>query len=85
MKRLVVAAFAATLSFAASAQMREPGTGPVAEHCQGDIERLCANLTHGNPAGGQRGAIRPCLEQNIAQVSPACRTALQTTGPGRRR
>lgn len=57
---------------------REPGTGPVAEHCQDEIVQLCEGLEHGGRA------IRTCLEKNKAKVSAACKNALETTGPGRR-
>lgn len=56
----------------------EPGTGPVAEHCQEEIVQLCEGLEHGGRA------IRTCLEKNKAKVSAACKNALDSTGPGRR-
>ncbi len=55
-----------------------PGTGPVAANCQTEIEKFCAGLEHGGRA------IRDCLEKNKDKVGPACRNALDTTGPGRR-
>jgi hypothetical protein len=56
-----------------------PGMGPVALHCNDDAATLCAGKTH------QNREVRTCLEQNIAKVSPACRNALNSTGPGHRR
>jgi hypothetical protein len=64
---------------AVSAQRREPGTGPVAQFCQTDIEKLCPGATHG------AGQARDCLEANKAKVSPDCAKALDSTGFGRRR
>lgn len=55
-----------------------PGTGPVAQHCQDDIEKLCEGLEHGGRA------IRTCLEKNKSKLSSACKSALDSTGPGRR-
>jgi hypothetical protein len=74
-------AIAAALACAAPAmaQRHEPGTGPVAEACQKDIETLCLGKEHG------QGAVRACLEDNKAKVSAACASALDSTGPGRRR
>lgn len=62
-----------------SAQRREPGTGPVAQFCQTDIEKLCPGTAHG------AGQARDCLEANKAKVSPDCAKALDSTGFGRRR
>jgi hypothetical protein len=80
MERYAMAlAAAAAIVFAtpAGAQRYEPGTGPVAEACQSDIEKMCADKEHG------RGAIRSCLESNKAKLSTACAAALDSTGPGR--
>lgn len=78
---LKICLIAASAAFAlpALAQRPEPGAGPVAAACQQDIEKLCSGKEHG------AGAIRACLETNKAKVSAACATALDTTGPGRRR
>lgn len=72
-------AVATMFATSAGAQRYEPGTGPVAEACQQDIEKLCADKEHG------QGAIRSCLENNKAKVSTACAAALDSTGPGRKR
>ncbi len=83
MRKTSIAVLTLVSSFAlaapAFAQRPEPGTGPVAAACQQDIEKLCPNTTHG------RGEARACLEQNKSRVSAACATALESTGPGRRR
>jgi hypothetical protein len=56
-----------------------PGTGPVAQFCQTDIEDLCQGKVHGG------GEVRDCLEANKAKVSAECAKALDSTGFGRRR
>ena len=56
-----------------------PGTGPVAQFCQTDIEKFCQGKVHGG------GEVRDCLEANKAQLSVECVKALDTTGFGRRR
>lgn len=53
------------------------GTGPVAVACKDDIAKHCAGKEHG------AGDVRKCLEAKKAEVSPACKTALSTTGPGK--
>ena len=53
------------------------GTGPVASQCATDIQNFCASKEHG------AGQVRACLESNREKVSPDCRQALDTTGPGR--
>jgi hypothetical protein len=72
----IAAVLAAT---SAPAQRYEPGTGPVAEACQQDIETSCRGKEHG------RGEIRACLEGSKAKVSAACAAALDSTGTGSRR
>jgi hypothetical protein len=73
---IAIAAFALVLSAgAASAQ-----TGPVATACKEDIAKLCADKKHD-------GEVRACLEAAKDKVSPACKTALETTrgGMGKKR
>lgn len=53
------------------------GTGPVAAACSAEIGKLCAGKEHGG------GAVRRCLEENRDKLSAACKSALDTTGPGR--
>ena len=68
-----------TASFAVVAPaLAQMGNGPVATACQQDIEKFCAGKEHG------QGAVRACLESNKANVSTACASALDSTGPGRR-
>jgi len=69
----VTACFLAVAAFAAAASAQ---TGPVATACRDDIARLCAGKAHD-------GDVRICLETNYDKVSPACKTALDTTGGGR--
>ncbi len=78
---IAVVTLTAGLAFASSAfaQRPAPGSGPVAAACQDDIQKLCRGLEHG------RGAVRACLETNKAKVSPACASALESTGGGPRR
>ncbi len=52
------------------------GAGPVAAQCKDDIAKFCADKSHGG------GDVRACLAAKTADVSPACKTALDTTGPG---
>ncbi|MEQ1715359.1 MAG: cysteine rich repeat-containing protein [Hyphomicrobium sp.] len=51
--------------------------GPVATACKDDISKHCAGKEHG------QGEVRACLEANKDKVSAACKTALDTTGPGK--
>jgi len=73
-KRIAVAACLAALAMPMAALAQ--GQGPVATACQEDIPKLCAGLEHG------QGAVRKCLEANKEKVSPGCKTALESTGPG---
>ena len=72
------AAAALTLSLTAGALAQGPGQGPVASACVDDIAKFCADKEHG------QGKVRACLEANKDKVSEACKTALDTTGPGHR-
>ncbi len=51
--------------------------GPVASACSDEIKTYCAGKQHA------RREIRMCLEANKDKVSAACKTALETTGPGK--
>lgn len=53
------------------------GQGPVASACKAEIEKLCAGKQHGG------GDVRACLEGKKAEVSAACKSALDSTGPGK--
>lgn len=53
-----------------------PGAGPVAAQCSDDIAKFCADKSHGG------GDVRACLVTKKAEVSAACKAALDTTGPG---
>lgn len=70
---------ALTLTLATGALAQGPGQGPVASACAGEIVKYCAGKEHG------QGKIRACLEANKDKVSAACKTALDNTGPGRRK
>ena len=50
-------------------------TDPVksARECKSDVERLCRGLR----PGGQR--IIRCLKEGVAELSPACSSALKST------
>lgn len=50
--------------------------GPVATACKEDIPTFYAGKEHG------QGEVRACLEASKEKVSTACKTALETTGPG---
>lgn len=67
-----MAAVVALMTSAAFAQQ-----GPVATACKDDIPKYCAGKEHG------QGDVRACLEANKEKVSAACKTALDTTGPGK--
>ncbi len=71
---MIIAAAAAFGSLAVAAAQ----SGPVAKNCKEDIPQFCAGLPHD-------GSVRHCLESNYDKVSAACKHALDTTGPGRRR
>lgn len=71
---LAIAAFAT-----GAAAQRGDGSGPVATACQDDIAKYCSDKSHGDRS------VRTCLEANKDKVAEACRTALDTTGPGRGR
>ena len=53
-----------------------PGQGPVITQCKQDIGKFCAGKQH-------QGDVRACLEAKQAEVTPACKTALDTTKKGR--
>jgi hypothetical protein len=53
-----------------------PGQGPVITQCKEDIAKFCAGKQH-------QGEVRACLEAKQAEVTRACKTALDTTRPGR--
>lgn len=76
MLKLSTSAFAAAL-LAVSAAGAAAQQGPVATACKDDIAKLCAGKSH------QNREVRNCLEQNKDKVTAACKTALDTTGPGK--
>lgn len=43
---------------------------PVQKACKADFKKLCRKVKQGN------GRIIKCLQENSAQLSPACKTAL---------
>ena len=51
--------------------------GPVAMACKDDIAKYCAGKEHG------KGEVRACLEAAKDRVTDECKTALDTTGPGK--
>ena len=53
-------------------------TGPVAKNCAADITKYCPGKGH------TAGQTRSCLEANRTKVSAKCRSALDSTGGGRR-
>lgn len=73
MRRLLISGAMAltTISNAAAQQ------GPVASACAVEMEKLCAGKSH------VQREMRNCLEDNKDKVSAACKTALETTGPGK--
>lgn len=74
-KPAAVAIAFATLVLPPSARAQK---GPVASACKDEIAKFCADKQHG------QGQIRACLEGHKDQASAACKTALDTTGPGKR-
>jgi Cysteine rich repeat len=77
--RASLAAATLTLALATGAVAQGAGQGPVGQNCTEDIAKFCAGKEHGG------GEVRACLEANKDKVSDACKTALDTTGPGRGR
>lgn len=75
-RTLAAATCLAVAALTTSAAAQGQGQGPVATACKDEIATFCAGLEHG------QGAVRKCLESNKEKVSPACKTALETTGPG---
>ena len=73
----IILASAASLAIALPAMAQGTGTGPVGRQCAEDIKKYCAGMQHGS------GEIRACLEGKKAEVSAACKEALDTTGPGK--
>lgn len=71
LKRIIVAVITTLAATSAFAQ-----DGPVATACKDDIPKYCAGKEHG------QGEVRACLVANKDKVSAACKTALDTTGPG---
>lgn len=82
-RSILAAAFALAASpvFAQGMGFGQPGTGPVVRSCQAEIARYCAGVQHITPQGA-RGGVRACLASHRASLSPACRRAMDTTGPG---
>ena len=74
--RLTAIAAAMLASFSLTGVASAQG-GPVETACKDDIPKLCAGKEHG------QGDVRACLESNKDKVSAACKTALDTTGPGK--
>jgi len=64
----------AVLGFAGAAAANE---GPVATACKDEIAKYCADKEHGH------GDVRACLEAQKEKLSKECKTALDTTGPGK--
>ena len=76
---LAAAATVAALGSAlAQAPGKGPGQGPVIAQCKDDITKFCAGKQH-------NGDVRACLEAKKAEVTVACKTALDTTGGGQGR
>lgn len=79
-----LAAAAAFLTAAAAAGAlaqvsgKGPSQGPVIARCKDDIARFCSGKRHD-------GEVRTCLEGRKAEVTAACKTALETTGGGKGR
>jgi hypothetical protein len=69
---------AATLASAGTAAAQGRGGGIVASACAAEINRYCANVSHGS------GAVRACLDARRGKLSARCRNALGSTGYGRR-
>lgn len=76
MKISALLAAAAAVVIAVTAASAQQGQGPVAVSCNDDIAKLCAGKSH------EGREARTCLEANKDKVSPACKTALETTGGG---
>lgn len=81
MKPLQLVAWAGVSAIVATAALaqqpgRGPGQGPVVAQCQDDIAKFCAGKAH-------EGETRACLTAKKAELSAACKTALETTGPGK--
>lgn len=79
--KLTVAACLALAAVSASfAQQpgKGPTQGPVITQCKDDIAKFCAGKSHD-------GEVRACLEAKKAEVTAACKTALDTTGGGQGR
>ena len=72
----LTAASLLAIAAAASTALAQ-GQAPVASACKDDIPKVCAGVTHGG------GRMRSCLESNKDKVSEACKTALDTHGPGK--
>lgn len=73
-RSLMIALTVSLASFCAPTVMAQ---GPVAAACEAEISKFCAGLEHG------QGAVRRCLETNKDKASEGCRTALDSTGPGK--
>lgn len=71
-KLFVVVVLAVAMSAPALARQ-----GPVGAACKEDIAAHCAGKSH------QNREVRNCLEANKDKVSAPCRSALESTGPGK--
>jgi hypothetical protein len=72
--RIMSLAAVAAVSFASPTLAQQ---GPVAMACKDDIAKYCADKEHG------KGEVRACLEAAKDKVTAECKTALDTTGPGK--
>ncbi len=76
MKRLLIVFTAAMVWIPLAGALAQ--SGPVAEACKADMQKHCADKKHD-------GEVRACLMQQKDKVTPACKSALETTRGGRRR
>lgn len=77
MTKLMVSVIVAIAAGCATGGIATAQQGPVAKACAVEMAELCAGKQH------VRREMRNCLEANIQKVTPACRSALETTGPGK--
>lgn len=77
MRSLYVKTGLALTALVLTTAMASAQQGPVAAACGDEIAKYCSDKQH------VRGEVRACLEANKDKVSAACKTALDTTGPGK--
>ena len=78
MKRLdVIAIAAAAVSLLGPAAAFAQGAPGVKQACMADVQRMCPGATPG------KGWVMHCIKGRMSEVSPGCKSAVETTKANR--